>query len=81
MFKREKPIEKVVLSKIIKKRARAKIEGIIKEKSEAWHKKKADIKEQKAKEIEDKKLMDLEKGKFKANVHIGDQLWEWLGIK
>ena len=81
MYKREKPIEKVVIkSKIIKNRIKRKVAQIKKEKSENRYKRMQEIKEKKKQKIEDNKMIELEKRKFKSNVHVGEQLWEWLKI-
>ena len=81
MYKREKPIEKVVIkSKIIKNRIKRKAAQIKKEKTENWYKRMQEIKEKKKQKIEDNKMIELEKRKFKSKVHVGEQLWEWLKI-
>lgn len=71
MFKRENPVEKVVIkSKMIKNRIKRKCVAI---KSEKVVKKQA--------EVEQKKEAIRDKSRFKANVPVVNQIWEWLGIK
>lgn len=71
MFKRERPVEKVVIkSKRIKNRIKKKCADIIVEKVE-----------KKEKEIEQKKEAIRDKSRFKADVLVVNQIWEWLGIK
>lgn len=71
MFKREKPVDKVVIkSKMIKNRIKKKCATFEREKV---------VKRQA--EAEQKKEVIRDKARFKANVPVVNQIWEWLGIK
>lgn len=82
MYKREKPLERLMIkvSKIVKNRMQRKIAEIEKNKSENFQKRQIELKEKKEKEIEDKKRTELEERKFKHNVPVGDQIWKWLRL-
>ena len=79
MYKRAKPIERVII--INPKRKRKKIDALRAIKTEKYWARMAELRNEKETEEKKKKEEILEKTKFKNNVPAVDQLWNYLGIK